>query len=289
MNDALHMTIRELFPEVQRVGAMRFETWSTRAGGQEIYLRFSVSPIMIDDQNTAGYVWSIDDLTELRLLERQMRQKEQMAALGAMSAGIAHEIRNPLASIKGSFDLLQSELQFNQEQNKLAEIIRRETERLNKTITEFLSYARTPNPKLESQDLSVLISETVSLMRNSPELRPNHEIDTQLAPVTRPVDGSMMRQVFYNLASNAFKAMPDGGKLTIRLEARGAAARVHFQDTGQGMDEEQIKKLFIPFYSLFKNGTGLGLPIVYQIVNAHNGTMSVKSQLGVGSVFIMDI
>jgi signal transduction histidine kinase len=126
-------------------------------------------------------------------------------------------------------------------------------------------------------------------MRNSPELKATHSIDTQLTPVTRQVDGSMMRQVFYNLASNAFRAMPDGGKLTIRLETRGRFARIQFEDTGQGMDEDQMKQLFVPFYSKFSNGTGLGLPIVYQIVNAHNGTMTVKSQVGIGSVFVIDI
>jgi len=289
INEALHMTIREVFPEVQKIEATRFESWTRRTDGQEVFLRFSVSPIMIDEENTAGYVWSLDDLTELRLLERQVRQKEQMVAIGTMSAGIAHEIRNPLASIKGSFDLLSSELQLSPEQSRLAEIIKRETERLNKTITDFLVYARTPAPKIENMDLSILISETVSLMRNSPELKPGHAIETRLESVSRPVDGSMMRQVFYNLASNAFKAMPDGGMLTIRLEPRQGSARIQFEDTGLGMEDEQLKKLFVPFYSLFANGTGLGLPIVYQIVNAHNGALSVKSRVGAGSVFVIDI
>jgi len=289
MDEALHMTIRELFPEVQQVAAGRFETWTRRYSGKEIYLRFSVSPVKIDDKDTAGYVWCIDDLSELRLLERQMRQKEQMAAIGAMSAGIAHEIRNPLASITGSFNLLQSELQLNPDQGRLAEIITRETDRLNHTITEFLSYARLPEPKATSLDLSSLISETVSLMRNSPELKPTHAIETRLEPVTRSVDEGMMRQVFYNLATNAFRAMPNGGKLTIRLEPRNGGARIQFEDTGKGMDEEELKQLFVPFHSTFAKGTGLGLPIVYQIVNAHNGTISVKSRRGMGSVFAIDI
>ena len=197
------------------VHSSRFEVSTTREDGQSINLIFTVSPVMIDDKNTAGYVWCFDNVTELRALERQIRQKEQMAAIGAMSAGIAHEIRNPLASIAGSFNLLQSDLELSSDQRQLAQIITRETERLNRTITEFLSYARPPSPKPQPTDLSELISETVQLMRNSSELKSSHHIETWLRQVEVNVDPSMMRQVFYNLASNAFKAMPDGGTLNI--------------------------------------------------------------------------
>lgn len=289
-NEALQLTIWEMFPGMIRtVDSGQFEISTTRKDGITVNLRFSVSPVMIDEKNTAGYVWNFEDVTELRLLERQMRQKEQMAAIGAMSAGIAHEIRNPLASIAGSFNLLQSDLKLSSDQRQLVEIITRETERLNRTITGFLSYARPLAPNLTEVDLAGLISETVQLIRNSPELKPNHRIETWLRPVSARVDESMMRQVFYNLASNAFKAMPNGGTLSISLEGRNGTALIQFEDTGVGLGDEELKRLFVPFNSSFRNGTGLGLPIVYQIITAHNGTISVQSQKGIGTTFIIDL
>jgi two-component system sensor histidine kinase PilS (NtrC family) len=288
--EALTMTIWEVFPEMlPRIDSGRFEISTARRDGKNINLRFSASPVMIDEKNTAGYVWIVDDVTELRALERQMQKKEQMAAIGAMSAGIAHEIRNPLASIAGSFNLLQADLNLDPDQRQLVEIITRETERLNRTITQFLSYARPQSPTRKTVDLAELISETMQLMRNSPELKPAHRIETWLTHVQAEVDESMMRQVFYNLASNAFKDMPDGGTLTISLEARNGNAQIRFEDTGVGFGEDELKRLFVPFNSSFRNGTGLGLPIVYQIVNAHNGTIAVKSRKGIGTSFVIEL
>ena len=289
-DDALRMRVTEVFPGLlSGVDSPRFEISTTRRDKVTLNLRFSVSPVMLDEKNTAGYVWWFEDVTELRVLERQIRQKEQMAAIGAMSAGIAHEIRNPLASIAGSFNLLQSDLQLGPDQRQLAEIITRETERLNRTITEFLSYARPRSPNRKAVDLSGLISETVKLMRNSKELKQEHRIETSLRPVSLEVDESMMRQVFYNLASNAFKAMPDGGTLTIALEGRNGKAQIRFEDTGIGLGDDELKRLFVPFNSSFKNGTGLGLSIVYQIVNAHNGAIAVRSQKGIGTSVTIDL
>jgi two-component system sensor histidine kinase PilS (NtrC family) len=288
-DEALRLTVSEMFPESRSFKSGQFEITSTRKDGVSMNLRFSVSPVMIDDKNTAGYVWNFDDVTELRLLERQMRQKEQMAAIGVMSAGIAHEIRNPLASIAGSFNLLQTDLNLSSDQRQLVEIITRETERLNRTISDFLGYARPLAPNRIAVDLEELISETVQLMRNSPELKPEHHIETKLRSVKISVDENMMRQVFYNLASNAFKAMPDGGALSISLEGRNGKATIQFGDTGVGLGEDEIKRLFVPFNSKFRSGTGLGLPIVYQIITAHNGTISVRSRKGKGTTFIIDL
>jgi two-component system sensor histidine kinase PilS (NtrC family) len=287
--EAASMKIWDAFPGLRAEAKnRRSDVWTKRKDGKDIYVRFSVSPIMIDDKDTAGHVWCFDDLTEIRLLERQVRQKEQMAAIGAMSAGIAHEIRNPLASITGSFKLLHSDLQLNESQIQLADIISRETERLNRTISGFLSFARPPAPKLKMTDLAVIVTEMVSLMRNSPELSSHHSIEMRLESVHAMVDESMMRQVFYNIATNAFKAMPDGGTLTISVEPRNGA-QVRFHDTGIGLDEAEMKNLFVPFCSSFSNGTGLGMAIVYQIVSAHNGVIGVKSRKGAGSTFFVDL
>jgi two-component system sensor histidine kinase PilS (NtrC family) len=289
-DDALRLTIWQVFTGLApKISLGQFEITTTRPDGVTVNLRFAVSPVMIDEKNTAGYVWNFEDVTELRLLERQMRQKEQMAAIGAMSAGIAHEIRNPLASIAGSFKLLRSDLQLSDDQRQLVEIITRETERLNRTITGFLGYARPLAPNRKEADLAELISETVKLMRNSPELKQEHRIETWLRPVKANVDESMMRQVFYNLATNAFKAMPNGGTLSISLETRNGNPMIQFGDTGVGIGEEEMKRLFVPFNSSFRNGTGLGLPIVYQIITAHNGSISVRSRKGVGTTFIIDL
>jgi two-component system sensor histidine kinase PilS (NtrC family) len=289
-DDALRMTVWEAFPGLMpSLLDTRFELPTKRHDGTAINLRFSVSPVMIDEKNTAGYVWCFDDVTELRVLERQMRQKDQMAAIGVMSAGIAHEIRNPLGAIAGSFNLLQSDLDLQPDQRQLAEIITRETQRLNKTISQFLAYARPIAPTVRRVNLSALISETVQLIRNSPELKPTHRIETWLRSIEAEVDESMMRQVFYNLASNAFKAMPDGGTLSISLVTRNAKAQIRFEDNGIGLAEDEVKRLFVPFNSSFRNGTGLGLPIVYQIISAHNGTISVKSRKGMGTTFVIDL
>jgi two-component system sensor histidine kinase PilS (NtrC family) len=289
-DEALKMTIWKVCPGMaEKIDSGRFEISTTHRQGIPIYLRFSVSPVMIDEKNTAGYVWCIDDVTELRVLERQMRQKEQMAAIGVMSAGIAHEIRNPLASIAGSFNLLQSDLDLDPDKRQLVQIISRETERLNRTITQFLSFARPQSPKLRPVDLAELIGETMKLMRNSPELKPAHQIVTKLTRVEAQVDESMIRQVFYNLASNAFRAMPGGGTLTVSLAPQNGNARIQFEDTGIGLTEEELKRLFVPFNSSFSNGTGLGLPIVYQIITAHNGTISVRSHKGSGTTFTIQL
>ncbi len=289
-DDAFGTSIHQLFPDlVAEVGVGNFELNTTGPENRRICLQFTVTPLAMSPDRPTGYVWCFDDVTELREMEKRLRQKERMAAIGVMSAGIAHEIRNPLASITGSFDLLKAELQLEEEQGQLVGIIARETQRLNQTINDFLLYARPVLPRPRNLRLDQLIADAVQLIQNSPDLGPRHHIETSLEPVTVRLDDGMMRQVVHNLVSNALKAMPEGGTLRILLDSAEDRVRLRFEDTGIGMENHMIDRLFVPFSSSFRTGTGLGLSIVYQIVNAHRGTIAVVSQPEQGTRFTLDL
>ena len=282
--------IREVFPTLpEGAGVGDFEIENPGSGKRPMCLQFSVTPLAMDDSGPTGYVWCFDDVTEMREMERELRRKERMAAIGVMSAGIAHEIRNPLASITGSFGLLQSELTLGVEQKQLVSIIARETERLNQTINGFLLYARPSLPRPRPIRLDIVIADVLQLIENSPDRRPDHKIEPFLDPVTIRADESMMRQVVHNLASNAFKAMPESGTLEIRLRETGGRVRLEFKDSGVGMTSEAIDSLFLPFHSSFRSGTGLGLSIVYQIVTNHHGNIWANSNPEQGTVFNVEL
>ncbi len=282
--------IREVFPNLpDRLGVGDFEIEARVSKERSLCLQFSVTPLAMDETGPTGYVWSFVDVTEMRDMERALRRKERMAAIGVMSAGIAHEIRNPLASITGSFGLLQSELELGAEQEQLVGIIARETERLNQTINDFLLYARPSLPQLKPFRLDLVISDALQLIENSTDRRLDHKIETDLALVTIKADEGMIRQVVHNLASNAFKAMPGSGSLEIVLRQTDGRARLEFKDSGIGMTPDDIARLFVPFHSSFRSGTGLGLSVVYQIVTVHRGHIWAKSTPGQGTVFNVEL
>jgi two-component system, NtrC family, sensor histidine kinase PilS len=263
----------------------RFDIGCKTADGREIHLGFSVAPLVDEAENSRGYVLTFQDLTEVMELEREVRRQERLAALGKMAAGLAHEIRNPLASMRGSVQVLASELSLSTDQSQLMEIVLRESDRLNRIVSDFLTYARPPKIEKSVIELGGLLSETVALLRNNPELRPDHVIIEKYPaePIHYNGDPNQIRQIFWNLSRNAIQAMPVGGELSVTLDARpGREVSIMFSDTGQGMSREQRERLFEPFNSS-SGGTGLGMAIVYQLVRDHNGKISVESEFGKGT------
>ncbi len=231
---------------------------------------------LVTPDGPAGYLLTFQDVTEIRRLEHEARRRQRLAAVGEMAAGIAHEIRNPLASMRGSIQVLRAELSLTDEQASLMDIVLRESDRLNETIRSFLAYARPQAAVPKAVDLMRVLTDAATLLRNSPELKPGHRVvvDGPAEGLVVDADEHQIRQVVWNLATNGLRAMPDGG--TLRLVARPASdADAHVGlavvDEGVGIPAEQLDTLFQPFHGSFGQGSGLGLAIVHRIVQDHRG------------------
>ena len=253
-------------------------------------LRVRVSALTVPERGDLGYVYVLEDLTELRRLEREVRMQDRLAAVGRLAAAIAHEIRNPLTSIAGSVSMLSGLPEMNEDHRRLLDIVTRESQRLNAIITDFLAYSRTKQYRFDKVDLVQLVEDTLTLMdhRMTAE-KTGIEIKRRFAAHQALVlaDGDKLKQVFWNLCENAVRAMKNGGTLTAAVETLGDDWQVSFIDTGTGMTPQQVEKIFEPFQSSFEGGTGLGLAIVYQIVQAHEGKVWARSKPGQGTTFIL--
>jgi len=252
--------------------------------------RVLVSTLAVPERGTLGYVYTFDDLTEIRRLEREIRMQDRLAAVGRLAAAIAHEIRNPLTSIAGAVHLLSGIRDLSDEHRQLLQIVTRESERLNGIITDFLAYSRGRQYQFKKVDLLPLLEDTLTLLehRLTAENRGIRvERKYKVTEAWTLADGDKIKQVFWNFCENAVRAMPEGGTLTISVEASGKAWEMHFADTGPGISPQLIEKVFEPFQSQFEGGTGLGLAIVYQIVQAHEGKVWARSKPGQGCVFVL--
>jgi two-component system sensor histidine kinase PilS (NtrC family) len=269
----------------------RFESDCLTPDGLRLRLGFSIFPLFAESGETTGLVVTFQDLTQVRALEEISRRQDRLAAVGRVAASIAHEIRNPLAAMRGSIQVLRSEVDGDSSQAELMEIILRESDRLNRIITDYLTYARPRASALASVDVGDLLRETFTLLRHSDEMREDHrlEADLPLTPVTASADAAQLKQVFWNLARNALHAMPEGGTLAVELKLETSRRlRIVFTDTGRGMSPEQVERLFEPFSST-TGGTGLGLSIVYQIIREHGGTINVRSREGQGTTITIEL
>ena len=252
--------------------------------------RVTATTLSVPGRNDIGYVYTFDNLTEIRRLERDLRIQDRLAAVGRLAAAIAHEIRNPLTSIAGSVSMLSGIADLSEEHRQLLQIVTRESERLNGIITDFLAYSRGKQYRFASVDLLPLLEDTLTLLEHrlvaeNTGIRIERKYNFNEALTM--ADGDKIKQVFWNFCENAVRAMSSGGVLTVSLEQAGEDWQVNFADTGPGMSRQLVEKIFEPFQSQFEGGTGLGLAIVYQIVQAHEGKVWARSKVGEGSVFVL--
>ena len=291
--------IAEVFPDfwpvdIDETGtpvALRKEIEFCTPDGVIRFLGLSISPLRTGQNQASGFVFNFQDLTELKRLEHEVFTKERMAALGRLSAAIAHEIRQPLTAMTGALKELARLAPLEDDDKKLVQIVSRESQRLNQIITEFLDYSREKSYAFADVDIAVLIEETLLLIERQGGASGKVRIERTYAEknLRARADRDAIKQVLWNLCNNALRAMPGGGVLSARLEPGPDCVRISIRDTGIGMDARSVARVFEPFQSGFVGGTGLGLAIVYQILQAHRGRIRVETEPGHGSEFIVEL
>ncbi|HEV8582584.1 MAG TPA: ATP-binding protein [Thermoanaerobaculia bacterium] len=284
----------ELWNEVTaasvQTGRMRSEVELAR-DKEPRYVGFSISRLTDAEGHHRGYIVIFQDLTRWRRMQEELRIKDRMVAVGELAAGLAHEIGNPLAAISGSVQMLSGSVNGDPAQSKLIDILLKESHRLDRTIKGFLRFARPRDRSSVSFDIARLLAENFELLKNSEEVSERHRLEVRLDPPSARLfaDPDQVSQIFWNLARNALRAMPDGGTLRVVGRLAGDCYRLQVIDTGRGMSEEQRANLFHPFQSFFDGGTGIGMAIVYRIVQDHGGRLRVDSRPDAGTTITIEL
>lgn len=295
MHQALEKNLKHLFAEdlpleqirqsLERTKNQRFER-SLIKNQESLLIGMNLSYLHAQSGVPYGMILLFQDITEIQKMEQQLRIRERMAAIGAMAAGIAHEIRNPLAAIHGSVQMLKDELHLSDDQQKLMEIVLTESMRLHQTIQNFLNYAKPKMLNRGLEDLRLVVTDALSLIQKGPDFKPGHHISfsSSAEDFIHEFDGNQIKQVTWNLSLNALQAMPDGGTLRVVMEhdLQGKVL-LTFRDEGRGIDPNRLESIFDPFQKSTTGGTGLGMAIVYRIVQDHQGRITIDSKPGAGT------
>lgn len=290
------LKVGKIFPPLEANGAIqvpaigRSEISFRKRSGENLYFEFSVSTLRSVQGEEKGKILCFEDITKLKDLEESLKISDRLAALGKMAAGLAHEIRNPLASLSGSIQVLKGELSVDGKSKKLMNIILREINRLNQLITDFLLYAKVQSLVKELVDLNAIITETLEIFERSPDLSNAINIKKNFRKGVKVMgDPKQLKQVLWNMLVNAVQAMSHGGQMEIRTKLTNEDsipyAEISIGDTGCGVEPENITKIFDPFFSTKERGIGLGLATAYSIIEMHHGRIHVESQAGKGTIF----
>lgn len=288
-NNLLESTWTELFPNLSSMGSFRGDVKFLTPQGEEKVLGMALSQIYSPELQTQLNIALFEDLTKIRQLEYAARQNEKLAAIGGLAAGIAHEIRNPLAGISGSIELL-SQTVANDDDRKLMKIILREIDRLNNLITEFLDYSRPEVPPTDRVDLALLLNEVLDSMSHNNQVRTDvkqvREYNEALMILGR---GDKLKQAFLNIILNSYQAMGESvsPQLMVKAMTHENEIELRIRDTGSGMKETTRRKMFEPFHTTKPKGTGLGLAVTHKILEGHGAKVFVESEVGVGTEFIL--